>query len=442
VRLLFCLLMLAVPFLAVAQEEIKEPAAPPVLSRGAGPGLLRQGAESVRMRVYANVENTYETGLSTLSLTENGEIPEDSSYGIRAGIGAYGYHRWRRSLVGLDYRGNFSHYTQASYYDGSDHALSLGLSHQATKRTYFTLRQMAGTASRDIGTYSPYGFADPTYAQLPAQELFNNRVYYFNTMGDMTYQKSSRLSFNLGGSAAMVKRRSSALVGNTAEYARADMMYRVSRRQTIGLDYGFSHYSYTRGYGYAYLHMGALNYAARMGRSWTFSLRGGVAAIDTQGLIRVDIDPVIAVIIGRSYGVEIYDRQNMIPSGGVTLQRQFRKSSASISYTDGAVPGNGLYLASRNRAVAANYSYNGIRRWNFGASFDYSKYSSLSRELSNYQGYGGGVGATCELGRGLHLTMRVDTRDYEIQGSRLARNTMRATLGLAYTSGDGPLSLW
>lgn len=436
------LLLLAVSAVAAAQEEIKEPAAPPVLSRGAGPGLLRTGVESVRMRLYANVNGTYETGLTALSMSETGEIPDDSSAGVQAGVGAYGFHRWKRTLLGLDYRGSFYHYMGNSYYDGSDHALNLGVSHQATKRTYFTLRQTAGTTSRGIGAYSPYGFTDPTYAQLPTQELFNGRTYYLSSMGDMTWQKSSRLSFNLGGSLGATARRSNALVGHMAESARGDMMYRLNRDQTIGLDYAFTHYSYSRNFGSAFMHMGAVNYAARLGRYWTFSLRGGVMSIDTQGLIRVDINPVIAAIIGRSYGVEIYQRQNLVPSGGVTLQRHFQKSSLSFNYSDGAVPGNGVYLASRSRTAGAYYSYTGVRRWNFGASFDYSQYSSFGRDLSKYAGYGGGVGASYELGRGLHFTSRIDTRDYEISGSGFARNSFRASIGLAYSGGDGPLALW
>jgi hypothetical protein len=101
-----------------------------------------------------------------------------------------------------------------------------------------------------------------------------------------------------------------------------------------------------------------------------------------------------------------------------------------------------LYLVSRNRSAAANFSYTGVRRWNFGASFDYSKYSTLSRDLSDYKGFGGGVGATCQLGRGMHLTTRVNTRDYEIHGTGFARNTVSATIGMAYSSGDSPLALW
>jgi len=156
----------------------------------------------------------------------------------------------------------------------------------------------------------------------------------------------------------------------------------------------------------------------------------------------VAIDPVIAVLIGRSFGVEIYRRQNLLPSGGVSLQRHFRNSSVSFSYIDQASPGNGLYLASRNRSAASYFSYTGIRRWNIGASFDYSRYSSLSRDLNNYEGFGGGVGASCRLGRGLHFTTRLDSRDYKMFDTRLARNTVRASVGLAYSSGEGPLALW
>lgn len=436
------LLWMAVPALMVAQVDTKESAGPPVLSRGAGPGLLRSGTESVKMRVYANVDGIYQSGLTSLRVDQNGEIASDSDYGVQAGLGAYGSHRWKRTVLSLDYRGSYYHFTRNSYYDGTDHALSLGVSHQTSRRTYFTLRQVAGTASRDIGSYSPYGFADPTYAQLPTQELFNNRIYYLNSMADLTFQKSARLSFNLGGSGAVIERRSKALVGNTAAYARGDVMYRVTRNQTIGVDYGFTHYAYGRDYGTAFMHMGAVNYAAKLGRNWTFSLRGGVVGIETQGLIQVAIDPVIAAIIGRSFGVEIYGRQNLLSTGGASLQRNFHKSSLSFSYSDGATPGNGLYLASRNRTAAANFSYTGVRRWNFGASFDYSKYSTLSRELDEYRGFGGGVGAACQLGHGLHFTARIHTRDYEIRGTGFARNTVSAGIGLAYSSGDAPLALW
>jgi hypothetical protein len=441
-RVQWWLLWLAVPALVVAQEETRESTGPPVLSRGAGPGLLRSGTESVKMRVYATVDGIYESGLTSFSVNENGDIPNDSSHGMQAGVGAYGFHRWKRTVMSLDYRGSYYHFARNSYYDGTDHTLSLGISHQMSRRTHFTLRQAAGTASRDTGSYSPYGFADPTYAQLPTQELFNNRTHYLNSMADLTFQKSSRLSFNFGGSAAVIERRSKALVGSTAEYARGDVMYRVTRNQTIGVDYGFTHYAYGRNHGTAFMHMGALNYSARLGRYWTFSLRGGVISVDSQGLIRVDIDPVIAAIIGRSYGVEIYGRQNLLSTGGVNLQRNFRKSSLSFSYSDGATPGNGFYLASRNRSAAANFSYTGVRRWNFGANFDYSKYSTLSRSLDDYKGFGGGVGAAYQLGHGLHLTTRINTRDYEIRGTSFARNTVSASIGLAYSSGDTPLALW
>jgi hypothetical protein len=441
-KLQWWLLLFAVSAVAMAQEETKEPPAPPVLSRGVGPGMLRSATDSVPIRFYANISGIYETGLTPLSMDANGEIPNDSSYGVEAGIGAYGFHRWKRTLLGLDYRGTFYHYPTNTYYDGSDHALSLGVSHQATKRTYFTFRQSAGTTSRDILPYSPYSFTTPIYGQMPTQELFNNRTYYLNSMGDFTWRKSSRLSFNLGGSLSAVGRHSNGLVSEMTEQARGDMMYRLGRSHTIGIDYGFSHYSYSQNYGAAFMHTGALNYAAKLGKSWTFSLRGGIMSVDTQGLIRVAIDPVIAAIIGRPYGVEFYRRQNLIPTGGATLQRHFRKSSVSFSYSDGATPGNGVYLASRQRTAGAYYSYTGIYRWNFGASFDYTQYSTLSRNLENYKGYGGGVGASRALAHGLHFTSRLDTRQYEMYGSGFARGTYRIAIGLAYSSGEGPLAIW
>jgi hypothetical protein len=62
--------------------------------------------------------------------------------------------------------------------------------------------------------------------------------------------------------------------------------------------------------------------------------------------------------------------------------------------------------------------------------------------LDDYKGFGGGVGAAYQLGHGLHLTTRINTRDYEIRGTSFARNTVSASIGLAYSSGDTPLALW
>jgi hypothetical protein len=180
-------------------------AGPAILSRGIGPGR-RSADELLRMRFYAQINATYDNGLSAVSVDSNGQLQSADEYGIQGALGAYGYHQWKHTLLGLDYRGSYNHYTNNTYYDGSDQNLSLGLTHQLTRHLSLSLRQLAGTSSRPMFSFDPSGFTDPSVAGIPANELYDSRVTYTNSMLDLTYQKSARLSFNFGGSGYFVRR--------------------------------------------------------------------------------------------------------------------------------------------------------------------------------------------------------------------------------------------
>jgi hypothetical protein len=107
------------------------------------------------------------------------------------------------------------------------------------------------------------------------------------------------------------------------------------------------------------------------------------------------------------------------------------------------IPGNGVYLTSRSNTGSASFSYTGIRRWNFGLNGMYGRMTALVQNVGAYSAYGGGVGVTRELGRGLHAVARLDARRYDIAGGGLPTNTeYRISLGFTYAPGDLPLVLW
>jgi hypothetical protein len=69
--------------------------------------------------------------------------------------------------------------------------------------------------------------------------------------------------------------------------------------------------------------------------------------------------------------------------------------------------------------------------------------SALVQTVGAYTAYGAGVGATRDLGRGLHTVLRMDARHYEIATSTMFTHTeYRASLGLNFSPGDVPLVLW
>jgi hypothetical protein len=438
-RRLILLLLIAAVGTVLAQRA--EYPGPTILSRGMGT-VLQGGGELLELRPYLSLNGIYDSALTAVSVDQQGRIPQADGYGAEVGFGLYGYHKWRHSMLGLDYRGDVRHYSQKSYYDGTDHNLTLGFTHQATRRISFSLREAAGMYSRSYGWFNGYQFFDPAYANVPTNELFDGRTIYMSTMGDITYTMSPRLSFNVGGSGMVVRRRSQALVGTTGWTGRGDVSYRASRTLTVGADYNFSHYEFTGSFGASDIHTVSVDLSLRLGRQWDLGMRAGGARVESLGLRNAAVDPVIAAIIGRTTGTEVFHGTQYIPSLQATLGRVFRRSSLSLGYSTGVSPGNGVYLTSRAENGTLSYSHTAFQRWNVGLSGGYSSYSSLSQTMGKYESYNAGGGATCKLKSWLHLVGRYDARRYTVGSSIFRRVNHRATVGIAFSPGDLPLSLW
>jgi len=350
---------------------------------------------------------------------------------------------WKHTTLGLDYRGDFRDYS-TSYWDGTDQFLSLILTHRASKRVTFTLRNQTGIY--DFNNYtlsSPEGILDPNYLQLPQNDLYDNRVIFAGVSADLTYMLTHRLSFNIGGEGSLVRRQSSALYGVTGGVARGDLEYRISRHTTLGVDYRFTYFDYTRGFGNTDIHSVGVNYSTQLSRHVQLSARLGGARVESQSLTEVTLDPAVAALLGESQAIQAAYRLNYVPDIQVRLADTFRQSRFSLAYLNQVVPGNGVYLTSRNDTGNATYSYSGVRHWNFALNGSYGRMSTLVQTVGAYTAYGGGAGITRDLGKGLHTVLRMDALRYDIASSALFRHTeYRTSIGLNFSPGDLPLVLW
>jgi hypothetical protein len=414
---------------------------PAILSRG-GTASLRIPTESIRIRPFLTINGNYDSGITPVTVTPKGSIPNDSSMGVDASAGLYGYHRWKSATLGLDYHGSYRDYVRNTFYNGADQILSLIYTKQATRHFTFTLRESAGIFSRNFYTAGPYNLIDATFSNTPNNDIFDGRTLFLNTMGDVTYHPTTRLSFNFGGDGFLVRRRSSSLYGLTGYRARGDMAYRTSRFATTGVAYDFTHFEYTKGFGGSDIHTLSITQAYRLSRNWELSLRAGGSRVETLGLIVVNIDPVIAAIIGRSQGLEAVYRINWVPSTKALLTRKFRYASLTFNYDRGVVPGNGLYLTSRQENEFAALSYSGVQKLNIGISGGRVTYGSLTQDVGNYSSFTGGAGFTYKLTGALHALARYDYRRYEIATTVFRRSSYHATIGLGFSPKDVPLSLW
>ena len=139
---------------------------------------------------------------------------------------------------------------------------------------------------------------DPNYLQIPANDIYDNRVVFLNTAGDMIYRLTPRLSFDIGGEGYIVRRASSSLYGLTGYDTHGDVQYRVRRHTTIGADYRFTHYEYTKGFGGTYIHSVGIDYATELTRRVQLAVRIGGARVESLSLEHVPLDPAIAALLG------------------------------------------------------------------------------------------------------------------------------------------------
>lgn len=414
---------------------------PSILTRGQAPST-QSGEAMIAFRPYVAVNGIYDSALTGVTTNAEGLATSTDAFGMEAQIGAYGYRGWKKTLVGLDYRGNYRNYTSNTYYNGTDQMLTLGISRQATRHVQIVLRNMGGTFSRGYGMYNGAGFLDPSSMQVPNNELFDNRVYYLTTAADVIYQKSTRLSFSGGGDGFLARRRSASLFGVSGYGGRGEIEYRLSRFSTLGVDYRFTHFEFTKAFGSSDLHSVGLNYAIRPSRRWELAFRLGGSRLESLFLDKLAVDPVIAALTGIHWGIRASYRVRYMPDFSARLNRSFRHASLNFNYARQISPGNGIYLISSGETANISYSYTGVRKWNFGASGGYYKLRPVMQTMSNYKSYYGGVGATRQLKRSFHFIARFDARYYQIPGSTVNWNPYRATVGFAYSPGDIPLSLW
>ena len=288
------------------------------------------------------------------------------------------------------------------------------------------------------------GALDPNYLQLPQNDIYDNRVIFAGVSADLTYRLYAPAVVQYRrGQALWCAGESTALYGMTGGVARGDLEYRISRHSTMGADYRFTYFDYTRGFGNTDIHSVGFNYSTQLSRHVQLSARIGGARVESTSLTEVTLDPAIAALLGESEAIQAAYRLNYVPDMQARLTDTFRRSQFTLAYLNQVVPGNGVYLTSRNNSGNACYSYSGVRHWNFGANATYGRMSALVQTVGAYTAYGAGVGITRELGKGLHTVLRLDSQHYDIASSEAFTHTeYRASLGLNFSPGDLPLVLW
>jgi hypothetical protein len=412
---------------------------PSLLSRGGNsPG--RRGRAPASFRVYAAVRGLYESGLIRPALDNEGNLPSSIVRGGQLEGGAYGSHAFRRSSIGLDYRGDYRQ-TNLALYNGTNQAISIDWQAQPTRRIGYFVRQTGGTTNRAFGGFSAPAFADQDNFGVPLNEVFDTRTYFFQTSAGLIYQQSARTMYRITGDGFAVKRASRALIGMQGYRAGLDVMKRVSRTTTVAGGYNYIRFSFPRIYGGSEIHMLFLSFQRHVTRNLDLNVQIGAFRSDTTGTQRIALSPEVAAVLGRTQGVEAFQRITILPQATIGVSYLLERSRLYASYNDGASPGNGIYITSRMRSASGGISYTGVRRLSLGASFGYTKTSSVGLQLGEFSTIQGGGGLTYNLARWWGLSLQADRRKFDSPGFT-GRSGYALTGGISFSPGDIPLSIW
>jgi hypothetical protein len=435
---------LALALFGVTVPAFSQYAGPAILSRGEAPtGLV---APEVRFTPYVGVSAVWDSGLANVSVNSQGTLATSHGVGASLTWGISGTHSWRRTKLGLSYGGGIDHYFGSSFYDSLNQNFFLGVTHQATRRSTFAIHTAAGIFNR---LYTPVGLSqtvpfDPTSTYVPTTDFFDNRTVYVSGSADWAYRKTARLSFDFGGNGAIVRRRSAALYGTVGYGAHADVQYRTGPHSTVGAEYAYFRYDFTRVFGGSDVQQIALTYNLRITPKTEFGGYGGAAVVESKFVAQVPLDPAIAALLGIPSATYVSYTRNWQPAFSVRLSRVFARGVAYVAAVHEITPGNGFFLTSTSEAFTGGYDYSGTwKRWSIGTYTNYQQAKALGGIRAHYATESAGVSISRRLFRYTQYVMGFSIRNYSSKDyGAYNRTVYSAHAGLGFSPGEVPLRLW
>jgi hypothetical protein len=398
---------------------------------------MDSGGKPLAFGMFAKFSGVYDSGLTpVIAAGQESPLATQAGLGVEASFGAAFSRRWSRAKLSVEYQAAYRRYATASLLNGLDQFFQLAYTRLLQRHLILDLRNTFGTTTLANGAFTYLPISTLDLLGLPTNELFDNRTNYLESRVDLTWQKTERLSFGLGGDGFVVRRQSLLLAGLNGYSARANVAYRLTSRQTISASYNNTYFDYQRAFGNSRLQIPALGYSANLARHWDLSTQAGVARVGTLGLTQVALDPAIAALIGESFATVTFSRVSYLPVAEARLVRRFKTSSLTFDYTMGVTPGNGYYLTSRQTSAAIGYSYIVSKTWEVRGNTAFNELSALGQALGKYTNAQAGVEVFYNLTRAAHLDVRYDYRHYSTENVILQNDANRVSLGLAFSLGD------
>jgi hypothetical protein len=400
--------------------------------------------QQVKWQESAGFSFVYDTGISRQVNLDGSLGPPITLVGTQLNWSLSGRHYFRRDQVSVSYTGNFTNYAGNNGFTGMNQTANVTYEHVLSRRLMLNLSGAGSILSQnyvlDNQPVGPETIANINLASSPNIQIYDTGAKQFTSTADLTWQKTSRLSFSMGASYFGISQNSPTLLGMTGQQARADANYRLTRKMTVGAYYSFSHYLYPHGFGNSDTNTIGAIYSYAFNRTMQIRFRGGLSRVQSVGLETVPINPVIAALLGVSTGV--IDAYTIYRTSDFSAQliKDFRGGrTGSISFARGISPGNGVFQTSQQESISGTLSARVFRAYLFNAAIGRDTLSSVSQNLGKYQSEYGQFGLSRTYRRGIGLSLSLEYRYFDVGTLGFLRNQLRITSGIAWSSGNGRL---
>jgi hypothetical protein len=417
----------------------------------AGPSILtrdsstagQHGGQLLDFQFWGAINGIADAGLTPVATNSSGKVTSEGlAYGLSATGGVSGSKTWEDDALGLDYSGSWTQYYPGNGLGGVSQFLDLSWSHRVSKHVQMSVGEVGGVSLLSVGELTYVPLSNTQLIGVPINQLFDNTTYFSQSSLSMIWQESARVSLSFGGSYFLMRPQSSDLVGTNGLTGHVETGYRISSRQTISLSYAWSFFDYSHTYGNSKVNSARGGWSVGLGERSQFGVAGGAAFVQSQGLTQVALPPAVAAIIGQGYTTTTSVRDIAIPVGQAQFSQKFATSSLSVNCGLSVMPGNGVFLTSRAMSAGIGYSLVTAKKMNFSATGGFSRMTAIGQQtIAPYDGYYGGAGMTYRLFSRVGMQARYDFYRYNVAAVS-NKNENRLSVGLSYSSGEHPLSIW
>ena len=394
--------------------------------------LAGQFFEHDFVNFYGFANGLYDSTRQTLN---NGSTGGGGSAGIDVGGGVQLSKQFKRSVLSLNYRGDYRYYT-GYLGNGTNQYLNLVWAARLGKRWTLSTSVSAGIMLYGENFYNPSGVGIDNNPFSPETRFASLSAY-------LSYQQSARLSYIIGGSFFLNRYNYPGAIGSTGVIGSASVVYRLSYRTSIGATYSHDEFQFQHNVGSSQIDGGFGTVTHTFGRNYTVSVSAGLTRARSSGIITIPVE-VILPGIGPVTGYEIgsYNVTRNIPTVQASISHSIRHYTFSASGGRGVTPGNGTVLTSSHTYLGGVISRS-FERSNLSGGAFYSHITSIANQVnSSYNQTSLTASYSYRLAR--HMSTSVTYSFYRYGGflnyGSIADN--RITFGFTFSTKNIPVTLF